>query len=84
MVILGQVLWMVRWLGNTHTSGNRQLGPVKDLPFENEGDVRINVDVRIKVNKNGVFQGVVIQEKAIDKIISIADWNKRFKTDDNK
>ena len=72
------------WLGNSTTSGDRQLGPVKDLPFENEGDVQINVDVRIKVNKNGVFQGVVVQENGKDKVISIADWNKKFKSDDNK
>jgi RHS repeat-associated protein len=66
------------WLGHSETTGNRQWGPVTDLPLENEGDVQINVNVRIKVDKNGVFQGVVVQENGKDKVISIADWNKKF------
>ena len=66
------------WLGNSTTTGDRQLGPVMDLARENEGDVQINVNVRIKVDKNGVFQGVMVQEKGKDKVISIADWNKKF------
>jgi hypothetical protein len=72
------------WLGNYETKGDRQSGPVTDLPFENEGDVQINVNVRIKVDKKGVFQGVVVQANGKDKVISVADWNKRFKSDDNK
>lgn len=66
------------WLGHSETKGDRQSGPVTDLAFENEGDVQINVNVKIKVNKNGVFQGVVVQENGKDKVISIADWNKKF------
>jgi RHS repeat-associated protein len=72
------------WLGNYETSGDAVTGPTMNLARENEGDVNINVNVRIKVDKNGVFQGVVFQEKGKDKVISIADWNKRFKSDDNK
>lgn len=49
--------------------------PVTDLPFENEGDVNIKVNVIIKVDKNGVFQGVMVGKK----MMSIADWNKQFK-----
>lgn len=61
------------------------MGPVTDLPLENEGDVQINVGVRIKVNKDGVFQGVMTKDKdGKETMISIADWNKRFKSDDNK
>ena len=72
------------WLGNYETKGDRESAPVTDLPFENEGDVQINVNIRIKVNKKGVFQGVMINENGKDKMISIDDWNKRFKSDDNK
>ncbi|AUS04921.1 hypothetical protein [Pseudotamlana carrageenivorans] len=67
------------WLGNFETSGDQQWGPVFDLFFENEDDVNINVDISIKVNKDGVFQGVMQG----DKMISIEDWNKQFKSDDN-
>ena len=73
------------WLGNYETKGDRQSGPVTDLPFENEGDVQINVNIRISVNKDGVFQGVM--QKGKDgkvSMISIGDWNKKFKSDDNK
>jgi RHS repeat-associated protein len=62
-------------LGTFETSGDRQSGPVTDLPFENEGDVNIKVNVSIKVDKNGVFQGVMVGKK----MMSIADWNKQFK-----
>jgi len=73
------------WLGNSETKGDRNWGPVTDLPLENEGDVQINVGVRIKVNKDGVFQGVMTKDKdGKETMISIADWNKRFKSDDNK
>lgn len=73
------------WLGNSETKGDRQWGPVTDLPLENEGDVQINIGVRIKVNKDGVFQGVMTKDKdGKETMISIADWNKRFKSDDNK
>jgi hypothetical protein len=72
------------WLGTFETSGDRQSGPVTDLPLENEGDVQMNVNVRISVDKNGVFQGIMVNENGKNKQISIADWNKRFKPDDNK
>ncbi|UPQ78290.1 RHS repeat-associated core domain-containing protein [Flavobacterium azooxidireducens] len=73
------------WLGNFETSGDREYGPVKNLFFEDEGDVNINVDIRIKVNKDGVFQGVIHKGKdGKDTVISIDDWNKKFKSDDNK
>ena len=73
------------WLGNSETKGDREWGPVADLPKENEGDVQINIGVKIKVNKDGVFQGVMVKDKdGKEKMISIADWNKRFKSDDNK
>ncbi|NDP28846.1 MAG: RHS repeat-associated core domain-containing protein, partial [Flavobacterium sp.] len=73
------------WLGNFETSGDRQSGPVTDLPRENESDVQINVNVRISVDKNGVFQGVMQKGKdGKDTMISIGDWNKKFKSDENK
>lgn len=52
---------------------------VKNLPRENEGNVQINIDVKIKVNKDGVFQGVIQG----DKTISIQDWNKQFESNGN-
>jgi hypothetical protein len=73
------------WLGNFETKGDRERGPVTDLPKENESDVQINIGVRIKVNKDGVFQGVMVKDKdGKETMVSIADWNKRFKSDDNK
>ncbi len=73
------------WLGSFETSGDRQLGPVLDLPYENEENVNININVKIKVNKDGVFQGVVQTGKdGKEKLISIDDWNKQFKTDEKK
>ncbi len=68
------------WLGNFETSGNSVTGPTLDLARKNENDVHFNIDVRIKVNKDGVFQGVMQGNK----MISIDDWNKKFKSDDNK
>jgi RHS repeat-associated protein len=73
------------WLGNFETTGDRQSGPVTDLPRKNEDDVNINVNVRIKVDKNGIFQGVMQTGKdGKETMISIGDWNKKFKYDDNK
>lgn len=73
------------WLGNFETSGDRNSGPVWNLFFENENDVHINVDVRIKVNKDGVFQGVMQKGKdGKETMISIERWNKKFKSDENK
>ena len=62
------------WLGNFETQGNRQWGPVFDLPRTNEGDVQMNISISLRVNKDGVFQGVMEG----DKMISIDDWNKKF------
>ena len=73
------------WLGNFETSGDRNSGPVWNLFFENENDVHINVDVRIKVNKDGIFQGVMQKGKGgKETMISIEQWNKKFKSDENK
>jgi RHS repeat-associated protein len=73
------------WLGNSETKVDRQIGPVIDLASENEGDVQINVGIRIKVDKDGVFQGVMTKDKdGKETMISITDWNKKFKSDDNK
>ncbi|WP_348068643.1 RHS repeat-associated core domain-containing protein [Dyadobacter sp.] len=73
------------WLGNYETSGNRQWGPVTDLSRENEGDVQMNIGIRVKVNKNGVFQGVMQRDKSGNEtMISIGNWNKKFKSDDSK
>ena len=39
----------------------------------------------IKVDKNGIFQGVMQKGKdGKESMISIGDWNKKFKSDDNK
>ena len=69
-------------LGTFETSGDRQWGPVTDLPRENESDTQIKVNVSIKVDKNGVFQGVMVGKK----MMSIKDWNKQFiqNKDENK
>ena len=73
------------WLGNFETSGDRHYGPVKNLFFDDEGDVQINVNIRIGVNKDGVFQGVMQKRKdGKETMIPIGDWNKKFKSDDNK
>ena len=67
------------WLGNFETSGDRNSGPVWNLFFENENDVHI------KVNKDGIFQGVMQKGKdGKETMISIEQWNKRFKSDENK
>jgi len=50
------------------------LGPLWNLPKENEGAVNINVNLSINVNADGVFQSVIQG----DKTISISDWNKQF------
>ena len=70
------------WLGNFETSGDRQWGPVFDLPRENEKDVSIKVNISIKVDRNGVFQGVMVGKN----MISIQEWNKQFNQnkDENK
>lgn len=67
------------WLGNFETSGDRQYGPATNLWGSDEGDVQINVNVRIKVNKDGVFQGVMQKgQDGKETMISIEDWNKKF------
>ena len=66
------------WLGNFATSGNSVTGPTLDLSGENEGNVNINIDVYIKVNRKGVFQGVIQG----DKTYTISEWNKQFESDD--
>lgn len=73
------------WLGNFKTSGDRQTGPVVDLAGTGEDNVNININARIKVDKNGIFQGVMQKGKdGKESMISIGDWNKKFKSDDNK
>ena len=62
------------WLGNFETTGDQEYGPVQRLWGEDEGDVNINVNISIKVNSDGVFQGVMQGHK----MISIDDWNKQF------
>jgi len=62
------------WLGNYVTTGDRQSGPVTDLPFENEGDVSINVNISINVNSDGIFQGVTQG----DQTFTIGEWNAKF------
>ncbi len=68
------------WLGNFESPEGSAKGPLYSLGRENESDVHIKIDVSIKVNKDGVFQGVMQG----DKMISISDWNKKFKSDDKK
>jgi len=68
------------WLGNYETKGDREWAPVTDLAGEGEDDVHINVSVRIKVNKDGVFLGAMVKDKdGKETMISIGDWNKKFK-----
>jgi len=67
------------WLGNYETKGDRQTGPVFNLFFENEGDVSMDVNIRVKVSKDGEFLGVMQKNKrGNDEMISIRDWNKKF------
>lgn len=67
------------WLGNFETSGDRQYGPATNLWGSDEGDVQINVNIRIKVNKDGIFQGVMQKgQDGKETMISIEDWNKKF------
>jgi RHS repeat-associated protein len=63
------------WLGNFITSGGKATGPTMSLARENEEDVQININISIRVNSEGIFQGVIHG----DKMISISDWNKKFK-----
>ena len=73
------------WLGNYETSGGNVTGPTMNLANENESDVHINIGIRISVNKDGVFQGVMQTGKdGKESMISVGDWNKKFKSDDNK
>jgi len=73
------------WLGNYETSKGDILGPIWHLMFEDEGDIHINVNIRISVNKDGIFQGVMQKGKdGKETQISIDDWNKKFKSDDKK
>jgi len=73
------------WLGNFNTTGDREWGPVVNLLFEDENDVNISVNVRVKVNKDGVFQGVMQKENdGKETMISVGEWNKKFKSDDSK
>ena len=52
---------------------------------ENESHVQINVNLRIKVNKDGIFQGVITKNNdGTDVTISLNEWNKKFKSDDKK
>lgn len=44
----------------------------------------MNVSVRINVDKNVVFQSIMVNENGKEKQISIADWNKRFIRNDEK
>ena len=62
------------WLGNFETSAGPVQGPLFNLANKNEGDVNMNIDIRIKVNADGVFQGVIQG----DRTISINDWNRQF------
>lgn len=66
------------WLGNYTTSGSREWAPVFSLPKSNEGDVQIRVNVHVKVDKDGVFQGVIKYENEKETVISIEEWNKQF------
>lgn len=62
------------WLGNFATSKGPVQGPTLNLMGKDENDVQINIDAQIKVNSEGIFQGVIQG----DKMIPINDWNKKF------
>jgi len=47
---------------------------VTRLPFENEDDILIYIDIKVEVDGNGVFQCVRVGEGSI----SIESWNKMF------
>lgn len=66
-------------MGNFETSRDRQTDPVTDLAGKGEDNSNISVKVRIKTDKNGVFQGVMINdEKGKQKMIPMNNWNKTF------
>jgi hypothetical protein len=66
------------WLGNFKTSGNREYGPLTDLPFKNEGNTSIDIDARIKVGPDGIFQGVMQMGKdGKETMTSFEEWNKK-------
>ena len=72
------------WLGNYATSGKSDTGPTMDLAGENENEVHISISLRIKVNKDGVFQGVMQKgENGKETLISVDEWNKQ-KSDEKK
>ena len=63
------------WLGLFKTKGDKNSGPVTDLWFENEKDVNISINIRIKVSNEGIFKGVMQEGK----MITIDEWNAKFK-----
>ena len=69
----------ILWLGHFETSGDPEWALVTDLSGKNEKNITIRVDVRIKVDSEGVFQGVMqIGEDGKETMISIEDWNRKF------
>lgn len=66
------------WFGNFETKGDREIGPLWNLPYENENNINIKIDVKILVDSKGIFQGVMVNDGGKDRVISIEEWNKRF------
>ncbi|GIV28877.1 MAG: hypothetical protein KatS3mg027_2691 [Bacteroidia bacterium] len=65
-------------MGNFETKGDRNWGPIKNLPDDNENDISIKIDVKILVDSKGIFQGVMVNDGGKDRVISVEEWNKRF------
>ena len=83
--MISEIKGNMLWLGNYETSGGNVIEPTMNLANENESDVNINIGIRVKVNKDGVYQGVMQTGKdGKECMISVRDWNKKFKSDDKK
>ena len=68
------------WLGNFETNRGPAIGPLLNLAGTDENDVQIKIDIKIQVNENGIFEGVIQDGK----LISNDEWNKQFESNDEK
>jgi hypothetical protein len=67
------------FLGASPAGAGAVIGPYGLLPGENKRPM-MNVNISISVNKDGVFQGVMQNNK----LIKLEDWNKKFEKTDPK
>jgi hypothetical protein len=64
------------WLGKFETNRGPGIGPLLNLAGSGESDIQIKIDIKIQVNEDGIFEGVIKDGK----LISNDEWNKQFET----